>query len=269
MQAIYDVWLLGDQFFRQTFPALQAWRRRTRVQKVQQPYLYDYYNIFGYYTVTTSHTKHTVGCVLNALITALNTRERLPRMILIILDKDLLEDIGIFNFRTDDIIAENIGWLFRQFEILIKHWKMELSDAKPGAVYGNDPKILLVEMLKRPMIFPHGSYMHGVMSMRNKFNAILNDAAHHFGYHRLYIESCSAEYQYDHMGNLKEEAQVDFWKEINILLEKFDCKKIDLKPKFMKKKCRITFSTNSKLKHTKDATKIANCKLKNMIFLKH
>ena len=193
--------------------------------------MYDYYNIFGYYTMMSSGTKHAVGRILNSMITSLNMRDRLPHMMIIMMDKDLIKDIGIFDHRADDIIAENIDWLFKQFEILLKHRCLELSEIKPGAVYGYGPKIVLVEMMRRPnMVFPPVSKMQAVLEMRRRFNAILNDAAAHFGYHCIYLESCSSEYQFDRMGKLNEQGMLDMWCEIDKLLEKFDCKKIDLKP---------------------------------------
>ena len=147
------------------------------------------------------------------------------------IDKDIVEDVSIFDHRAEDIIAENIGWLFKQIEIMIRRRRMELSDKKPGVVYGNDPRVVVVDMIRRPQVFPENSIMQAVMSVRQKFNSLLNDAADHFGFHRLYIECCSSEYQFDRMGNLNVQGQEDMWKEINSLLEKFDCKKIQLKPK--------------------------------------
>ena len=72
--------------------------------------------------------------------------------------------------------------------------------------------------------------MRAVLGLHKKFNAILNDAAAHFGYYRMYLESCSADYQYDRMGKMNDQGLLDMWHEIDKLLEKFDCKKIDLNP---------------------------------------
>ena len=75
--------------------------------------------------MVSSGTKHTVGRILNSLITGLNTRDRLPHMVVILIDKDLIEDVNIFDHRAEDIIAENLGWLFKQFDILIKKRKIK------------------------------------------------------------------------------------------------------------------------------------------------
>ena len=231
VQAIYDVWFVGDQFFREVFPTLQSLKRRAKVQKINPPYLYEYYNIFGYYSLMSSANKRCIAHLFNAIVTGLNTRQRLPHLIVIMIDKDIIEDVGIFDHLAEDIIAKNIGWLFKQIEIMIRCRRMELSDKKPGVVYSNDPRVVLVDMIPRPHVFPQNSIMQGVMSMQQKFNSVLSDAADHFGFHRLYIECCSSEYQFDRMGNLNVQGQEDMWKEINALLEKFDFKKIQLKLK--------------------------------------
>ena len=158
----------------------------------------------------SSGTKRTVGRILNSLIMGLNTCDRLPCMVVILIDKDLIEDVNIFDDRAEDVIAENLGWLFKQFNILIKRRKIELSDKKPGSVYGNDPKFVLVEMLRRLIMeFLESSTMRAVLGLRKKFNAILNDAAAYFGYHHMYLESCSADYQYDRMGKMNDQGLLD------------------------------------------------------------
>ena len=70
------------------------------------------------------------------------------------------------------MIAQNLDWLIRQIEVAIKRRQMELTDIKPGAVYGSDPKIVLVEMIRRPLVFPSNSVMYQVLALRKKFNAI-------------------------------------------------------------------------------------------------
>ena len=53
-----------------------------------------------------------VARVYNSLIVSLNTREWLPRLIVLMLDKDLIQDVGYYGNDTDNILAKNIEWLF-------------------------------------------------------------------------------------------------------------------------------------------------------------
>ena len=148
------------------------------------------------------------------------------------LDKDIIEDVGFHgHYETEDAIAKNIEWLFRQISIVIKRKRTELSDKKPGAVYSSDPKVVVVDMLKRPLQFPNDSNMQLIAQLRSCYNLIVNDAAQHFGFNRMYIESCSSEYLFDKIGNLTNEGKAEYWNEVNKLVEKLDCRKIKLLPK--------------------------------------
>ena len=97
VEAIYDVWFVGDEFFTKTFSEMQELRRRARAANAKPPYLYDYYNVFGFYTLRSSGNTRSIGRMLNSLIVGLNTRERLPRLIVLVIDKDIIEDVSLYN----------------------------------------------------------------------------------------------------------------------------------------------------------------------------
>ena len=105
------MWLIRDEFFSKIYDSLKEWRRRTRAAKSKQPYLYDYYNVFGYYMLRSSGNRRAIGRVLNSLIVGLNTRHQLPRLIILMLDKDVIEDVGIYHdsHAAVQVMAENIG----------------------------------------------------------------------------------------------------------------------------------------------------------------
>ena len=237
VEAIYDVWFVGDHFFSKIFGHLQDKRRKAWAANLDPPYLYCYYNVFGYYTLRSSGNKHAIGHMLNSFIVGLNTRDRLPWLVVLVPDKDIIEDVGVYDdpHRAVNIIAENVGWLLRQMEILIKRKRMELSEKKPGAIYGNDPKVIVMEMIRRPLRFPSDSTMDGILSLRNKFNSLLNDAANYFGFNRMYVEACSSEFHFDRTGYLNDEGMSEFWKEVDELIECFDMKKIKMLPRVDKK----------------------------------
>ena len=177
-------------FSSHSFRIGRGWRRRTRAVNSHKPYLYDYYNVFGYYTTRSSGNRRAIGTVLNSLIVGLNTRDRLPRLIVLVLDKDIIEDVCIYNNPSlaAEVLEDNVTWLFKQIETHIRRKQIELTDKKPGAVYGNDPKIIVVEMLDRLLRFLGSSTMAGILELRSSFNQLLNDAAGYFGLNRNLIE---------------------------------------------------------------------------------
>ena len=86
-------------------------------------------------------------------------------------------------------------------QMLFRRRRQELAEKKLGPIYASDPKIILVQMLRRPHRFPDGSHMVNIMSIRPMFNSLLNDAAKHYQLNVLYHDTCGDSNQFDRMGN--------------------------------------------------------------------
>ena len=197
--------MLGDEFFKEVFPVMQELCRLSKVNKTPAPYLYEYYNVFGYYTPsTTTHARRVIAWVLNSFIHGLNMRERLPRFLVIILDKDLILDVNIYDYGATRAIKENLKWLCKQIDIFVKCKRLEITNIKPGTVCSTDPKIVLVCMLKRPLVFPRNCSMEQALSVRNRFNQALNKVADDFGLNVLSVESCDSPRFFNNLGGLNQ-----------------------------------------------------------------
>ena len=131
-------------------------------------------------------------------------------------------------------IKENLKWLCKQIDIFVKRKRLEITNMKPGAVYSTDPKIVLVCMLKRPLVFPRNCSMERALSVRNRFNQALNEVPDDFGLNVLSIESCDSPRFFDNLGGLNQMGKEAYFREINSLLAKFDKKKVKLLPKCYK-----------------------------------
>ena len=225
------MWLVGDEFVKDLFPALQGLHQAAKINKTTPPYLYEYYNVFGYYSPsTTTHARRVIARVLNSFIYALNTRDCLPRFLVVILDKDLVNDVNVFGFGVGHELKANMKWLVKQIEVTTRRKRLELSTIKPGAVYGSDPKVIFVNMLRRPMRFPGDSKMDQILSVCGKFNQVLNELTDDFGYNMLSMESCDSPKMFDAMGNLNNDGKEAYCRELNDLLAWFDKKKVKLLP---------------------------------------
>ena len=233
---MYDVWFVGDNFLEQNYTALQVLKATNIVWKKELPYLYDYYNVYGYCQKATTGVRRVIARTLNSVISGLNNRPQLPRFLIIMLDKDLLKDINIHeNEEWEDIAKENLKWLTGQIDMHIRCKRLELLDKRPGAVYASDPKIIYVKMLRRPDTFTQESQLDVLFSARSKFNKFLCSAVANVEHHILGIESCSdSTVNFDAFGNLNTRGKWVFWQEMNELMEKFDKKKITLLPRVNK-----------------------------------
>ena len=146
------------------------------------------------------------------------------------LDKDIIDDIDVFDFGASRFIYENIKWLIKQIDILIQCKKAEITAVKSGALYSTDPKIIIITMLHRPLQFPPGSQMEKIVSLRSKFNNALNDIAYDTEHSILSVDSCNSESHYDLLGNLNHFGQCMYWRKVDFLMQEFNKKKVELLP---------------------------------------
>ena len=171
-----------------------------------------------------------IGQIYNSLIEALNKRERLPHFLLVIIDKDIVEDIDLFDYGASKELMGNLEWLIKQINILIQQRRSEIIEIKPGAIYTLDPKIVLVNMVRCPLCFPSGSQIEKVVSLCSKFYSTLNELAYNAELSILNVYAVETENHFDLLGNLNHFGQFTFWKQVNYLLEHFDKKKEGLEP---------------------------------------
>ena len=218
---------MGDAFLKSIFDTVKKMKEQARVNNKSPPYLYEYYNVTGFWK---QNSRRVIRHTLNAFIEALNGGHCLPRFLVIVLDKDLIEDVDLYDFGASKEIYENLKWLIKQMDVLIKQKKTEIAAIKPGVLYSTDPKVILVMMLRCPLFFPVGSQMEKVSSLRAKFNNALNDIAYEMEHSIMSIDACNEEKHFDLLGCLNHYGQFTFWKQFHFLLQEFDKKKVELTP---------------------------------------
>ena len=119
MAAIFDIWIIGDTFLHDITGTLQTMKVEAKMnKKAPSLYIHEYYNVFTYIQPITSGVHRCVAQVLNALTEALNNRARLPHFIVVILDKDLIDECDPFKADWKCLITV-IQWLMKQINLLI------------------------------------------------------------------------------------------------------------------------------------------------------
>ena len=111
------------------------------------PYLLDYYNVCTYYSSSKTSKKKTLSRFVNTFITAFNKREKLPKYIFVICDKDILEAMAPLDHGVPEGLEKAFNYLARQLDRLILARKDQLQKRRLGAVQF-DPKIIWVKMIK-------------------------------------------------------------------------------------------------------------------------
>ena len=228
VRAKEDIWFIRDTFLKDSIDALFALKKAAIVKKQPKPYIFQFYNISRHYVVMASAIKG-IARLLNPLIHGMNEESILPKMVVIVLDVDMLRYMQNNEGTTPVlVIGSSLHYAIKQIDMLIERRKQDLGDKRPGALPSGDslPKIIWVCMIKRPKQIGKKIY-----AMRSKFNSILKE---HLldgkadSHHILSIEVPPEEFSL--IGELSSSGKAIFWQEVNQGLRKFDCNEITLKP---------------------------------------
>ena len=119
----------------------------TENKRLPQPYLHEYYNIHKF-DQADSDVRAPVR-IVNSLINALNEKINLPHFLVVVMDADILADLNVFDKNIHKDIRKIITWITKQINIQIRQRRLELMARRPGAVYGSDPTVIFVRMIRR------------------------------------------------------------------------------------------------------------------------
>ena len=226
-----DIWLVGDSFLRDIYPTLQALRAKAVLDKKVKPYLYEYYNIIPKFTAKNSNIRSTTARIFNEIVTGLNERTRLPRYILMILDKEILEVADHNNFGVHRIIGELIEWLTRNIDKIIDLRREDIWLKRPGAIVSSgEPRIIWTKMLVRPIIQdPTKGFL---FAQCRKLNEALDNIVPKYKHGHIMEIQVSPEDQrmFDKWSNLSGIGMDKFWSNLILQLKQFDRAETDLRP---------------------------------------
>ena len=229
IQALNDVWLIGDAFLKEIFPILQGLKTQKIMLKKPPPYIYEYFNTFGFITCNGTSQRNILARLLNALIEAFNRREKLPRYIVVILDKNLIEAAvqANFDYGITKMLSKWVNWFSNMIDRHVEIRKQELLNKRPGAVE-SDPKIIWIKMLDRPHVQkPNPRFK--VQSLKGKFNELIDDiVSAKRNNHFMSISSVEYLRHFTNGGELNQMGALQYWKEFDYYFKKFDRKEISL-----------------------------------------
>ena len=197
----------------------------------QAPFLHDYYNVHFQFERPLSSVKLVETRLVNSFIDGLNTKERLPKYVVVLMDRDFI-DIEDFDFGVRITLEYMIHWIIKEIDKVIYRRKTDLRAKRPGAIAGHgEPRLIFCSILERPRN-THPRH-HDIFKLVVKANAVIEKAVSKFSRfcHMLYIESVNEFLHFDYEGKLTECGKIQMWKEIDEQMKMFDKGQIELKPK--------------------------------------
>ena len=90
--------------------------RQQRTPKNRLPYIYDMYNIRCFTANPLSEVRNVAARLVNALIKALNDAEKLPKMVLILPDWDLLRFVNYTDRNAEVVLEEMLNWIINNMK---------------------------------------------------------------------------------------------------------------------------------------------------------
>ena len=210
---------------------------RDKEKPMALPYLEQFYNVQGFYTTISDLKTNASSRIINSLIDALNAEDRLPRFLVIVIDKDMAVDFNDLDYDISKEFESVTNWLTRQVEIVVHRKKTQILARKPGAIGAeSDPTVIYIDMIERPKTMHLWDKAKKLCEMRYKFNKSLHAAVDHQNHKILSIRSCMGAEHFDANSDLTNSGRIEFWREMDYLLGRYDNNSIKLQPRLHLKK---------------------------------
>ena len=146
-----QIWVAGDDFLYDTFTSYRAMVLKAKTQKKQAPFIHDYYDVSFHFTRPLSEVKYVETRIYNTIVEAMNNYERLPKYILILLDKDLIESLKTCDYGAKITMEGAVIWLIERLDKTLYWRKEDIRNKKPGALTGpGEPRLIFVAIVDRP-----------------------------------------------------------------------------------------------------------------------
>ena len=174
--------------------------------------------------------------IFNEIVTALNERTRIPRYIIMILDKELLEIADHNNFGIQRILTEIVDWLARNIDRTIDLRREDVRLKRPGAIsLSGEPRIIWTKMVCRPII--QDTSKSFLFAQCRKLNEVLNETIPKYKHsHIMEVKVASDDARlFDKWGNLSGIGMEKYWIDLIGQMKQFDRAETDLRPSSARK----------------------------------
>ena len=231
--AINDFWIIGDSFINKHYFMLPQLKHEVKQARRTIPYLYQFFNVTCYTPNPDTSVRSTLARLVNCVIKALNDAVKLPRLILIIPNSDIVryvrrlvdpdfEDMTLF-------LDATLKWVINQMARAVDAVKDHLQRRKPRAVLSYEPKMIWIKMMDKIIL---GCNRGKSLAFRKLFNDslenVLSGCTEHF-IMDIDQEMNDASYL-DTDNQLNDYGRIQFWTSIDKQIERFEKRLIPLKP---------------------------------------
>ena len=192
------------------------------IQKVKPPYCYEFYNISAWFQTSLVATP-VIARITNSLIEALNDTIYLPKYVIIIIDKDLVQDEENKGFGAKKAIEDHLFWVVKQISRALLTRREDLKQKCPGAVTADLTRVVWIKMLTRPIT--RDASLKRIWKLRPKFNDALDNILGIEKYmHVINVPRMDETKYFDERGQLTPAGKRVYWRNINGEIKSLDTK---------------------------------------------
>ena len=115
-------------------------------------HIHDLFNIFASYSSGLNNFERTtIARILNSLILGLNSTPYMPRYLLFVIDRYIIDSSDFFGYGNGQVLEGNIHWLVKEVKKCLTMRGENLKNVRPGALSSAmEPRIVWVEMIVWP-----------------------------------------------------------------------------------------------------------------------
>ena len=205
--------------------------RSASLENKNPPYIYEQYNVFIFFMPKSNQQVHTLGCIHHSIVEAFTRRYHLPRYILMILGKDIIEAANFYDYGEPHVLGKLVNWISKELQHCVEARAEDLYNHKPGATHAGT-KIIWVKMIPCKSSSAHGFSDEEIkiLAAKPEFNKALDGITEHRRFNHIMNIISLDQNHYDVYGRLTYQGKVQYWKELDYLVKKFDRKEITLSP---------------------------------------
>ena len=212
--ALQDIWMVGDSFVKKnSWDSLVGLNMKAKIDKMPKPYIFEYFNIIPCYpSQGTSFTKSAMARMLNEVVTKLNANPKWPKYIVLVLDKDLVEDFHTRHDEVDIVFQKALMLLGKNIDTAVDLCIEDLRGRRMGALgHSEDPKVIWVKMMARLFIKGENAF---IFRQTHKFNEALRSCVLCFSQGHVWDIRIheNVDQLFDFTGNFTPYGKIVFWR---------------------------------------------------------
>lgn len=144
LDALQEIWIIGDKLVAEGMRIHQEMFERAGHHRDQEPFVYQWYDVKHYFQPLSSED-NILSKVTNSLIEALNSRKKLPSLILVLMDEGIISS----NKELGDFFTKR---LINDLDRLVRTRKDQFGSLK--YYNADDGRFVIVKSLPVPDNFP-------------------------------------------------------------------------------------------------------------------